>query len=93
MFFMKKIFCALLLSLCLVQPVLAKSVKPAPVPSHPAPPRITWLDISTDQRRQIVDAWLKMDDTTRPPFPVYRDSELDRISRKMRPAPQNLIKN
>ncbi len=50
--------------------VLAGPVQP-PVPS-------AWVDKSREERIRIVESWYRLPETTRPPFPAFRDPALAR---------------
>lgn len=63
---------------------LKKSLQKDPAPAH-APvkstePHVetpTWISLSRTQREKILQDWLAQPETTRQPFPLYRDATLE----------------
>lgn len=60
---------------------------PEPVQEKKAEPVVpTWMSITPQQRRQILAMWQNLPETTRPPFPIFRDTMLDK---ECKPTPEH----
>ncbi len=40
-------------------------------------PAAYWIDLPKSKRRAILTAWQNLPETTRPPFPVFRDAAME----------------
>lgn len=79
---MKQI-CALLLLLCIATPAFAVEA------DAPETTETRWQAMSPAERGMLIDAWMALDETTRPPFPIFRDAELEKqCARKHHKAPK-----
>jgi hypothetical protein len=62
---------------------MAQAGKPSPIVPRLSVNKKTedepkkWVDLSRERRAAIVQTWQKLPESTRPPFPIYRDSVTD----------------
>ena len=45
---------------------------------------VTWMDLPLASREKILHHWNNLPETTRPPFPVYRDAQIEKYTTKDR---------
>lgn len=45
-----------------------------------------WLELSPAERAHILTGWQRLDETTRPPFPVFRDGAVEKRCRQQQPV-------
>ena len=64
-------------------PPLPPEVKAAPVVAPTA-----WRSLSEAARREIVSAWKTLPEATRPPFPVFRDTQIEKMLSPAATTPQ-----
>lgn len=69
---MRKIFFAFLFLTLPVCSFAAPEQKPAPAAKRQE--AIAWVDRPKAERERIVESWYALPETTRPPFPAFRDS-------------------
>lgn len=62
---------------------------PEAVPDAPGYMQVSpWLLLPKQKRREIVQAWLALPETTRPVFPVYRDAMMEKARRPFKTQPK-----
>lgn len=71
------------------------SAKPVPVAVPVSPARMDtnqrlWLGLDPAQRAAIVDKWQKLPETTRPPFPIFRDAEVVKCLQSIQKTEQRM---